>query len=96
MSDQWLAVPDEIRGEEVLALVETAVARPDEALAIAIAQSCLRSLQYFKIPGYLVFVPSLPTTSSQKLQRGEIRKLGRKLVEEGRAFDLRSLKRKRA
>jgi len=85
-------VPDEIRGEEVLALIE---GDGDEALATEIAGSCLQTLQYFKIPGYLAFVESLPTTSSQKLQRGEIRKLGRAIVDEGRAFDLRALKRKK-
>lgn len=88
-------VPDEIRGEEVLALIELADDIPaDDQLAAAIARSCLDDLQYFKIPGYLAFVPSLPTTSSQKLQRGEIRKLGRELVEQGRAYDLRAFKRK--
>lgn len=87
-------VVDEIRGEEVLALVETCDGNPNEALATQIARSCLDSLQYFKIPGYLVFVKALPTTSSQKLQRGEIRKLGREIVAQGRAFDLRALKRK--
>lgn len=86
-------VPDEIRGEEVLALVE---GTGDEDLAKEIARSCLRTLQYFKVPGYLAFVESLPTTSSQKLQRGEIRKLGRAIVEAGGAFDLRALKRKQA
>lgn len=87
-------VADEIRGEEVLALVETSNSEADKALATQIARSCLHSLQNFKIPGYLAFVDALPTTSSQKLQRGEIRKLGRAIVEQGRAFDLRALKRK--
>jgi acyl-CoA synthetase (AMP-forming)/AMP-acid ligase II len=84
-------VPDEIRGEEVLALIE---GPGDEELAADIARSCLQTLQYFKIPGYVAFVDTLPTTSSQKLQRGEIRKLGRAIVDQGRAFDLRTLKRK--
>lgn len=86
-------VPDEIRGEEVLALVEVD-GGGDADLAIDIAQSCLATLQYFKIPGYLAFVDGLPTTTSQKLQRGEIRKLGRSVLAAGGAFDLRSLKRK--
>jgi acyl-CoA synthetase (AMP-forming)/AMP-acid ligase II len=90
------AVPDEIRGEEVLALVEVGNGHGDEALATDIARSCLQSLQYFKIPGYVAFVDSLPTTSSQKLQRGEIRALGRAIVDQGSAFDLRALKRKQA
>lgn len=87
-------VDDELRGEEVLALIETDRSHADEALATNIARSCLDTLQYFKIPGYLAFVERLPTTSSQKLQRGEIRSLGRAIVARGEAFDLRALKRK--
>jgi acyl-CoA synthetase (AMP-forming)/AMP-acid ligase II len=86
-------VDDELRGEEVLALIETDRPHADEALAAKIARSCLDTLQYFKIPGYVAFVEKLPTTSSQKLQRGEIRKLGRAIVASGAAFDLRALKR---
>jgi len=50
------------------------------------------SLTYFKLPGCIAFVPALPLITSQKLQRGELKVLSRKLVEQGVAFDLRHLK----
>lgn len=90
-----LPVADEIRGEEVMALVEVKGAEPSAALAEAIAGFCREKLQYFKVPGYLAFVEALPTTASQKLRRGDIRKLGRDLLEQGAAHDLRALKRNR-
>lgn len=90
-----LPVLDEIRGEEVMALI---VARnPTEAdagLAEALVRHCLDTLVYFKAPGYVAFVDALPTTASQKVQRGTVRQLGRALHESGKAFDFRHLKRK--
>jgi len=90
-----LPVIDEIRGEEVMALIEPADGATSEDAARQIATFCLDRLQYFKIPGYVAFVETLPTTASQKLQRGAIRALGRSLLDEGRAHDLRTLKRNR-
>ncbi len=53
-------------------------------------------LTYFKVPGYMAFVATLPLTTSQKLQRGELKVLSRRLVEEGQVFDLRHLKKRAA
>ena len=91
-----LPVEDEIRGEEVMALIELRDGTADEARARDIASFCLSQLNYFKIPGYIAFVAALPTTASQKLQRGTIRQMGRELLARDRAFDLRDLKRRRA
>ncbi|WP_157215227.1 AMP-binding protein [Flavisphingomonas formosensis] len=90
-----LPVLDEIRGEEVMALIQLAGAPADEARARAIAAGAASRLAYYKVPGYIAFVDALPTTASQKLQRGALRQLGRDLVAAGSAFDLRDLKRKR-
>lgn len=90
-----LPVADEIRGEEVMALVEAKGIEPGLPLAEAIAGFCRDQLQYFKVPGYVAFVDALPTTESQKLRRGDIRKLGRDLLERGLVHDLRALKRER-
>jgi acyl-CoA synthetase (AMP-forming)/AMP-acid ligase II len=89
------AVPDEIRGEEVMAcvVVPGGVAR-NEQTARAIQQRALDALVYFKAPGYVVFVDSLPRTASQKPQRGEIRKLVPHWLESAHCFDLRGLKRR--
>lgn len=91
-----LPVDDEMRGEEVMALIETRSKGGSADLARDIVEFCGRTLQYFKIPGYVGFVEALPTTASQKLQRGVIRKLGRELLAEGKAHDLRAMKRKGA
>lgn len=87
-----LPAHDEIRGEEVMALLEVKRGHPGPALAEEIAEFCRERLQYFKVPGYIAFVDALPTTASQKLQRGTIRALGRDLLDKGVAHDLRALK----
>ena len=93
-----LPVPDEIRGEEVMALVvpRNPDAPRDAVLAEALVRHGLAELVYFKTPGYVAFVDALPTTASQKVQRGITRAMGRDLVDKGLAFDLRHLKRKGA
>jgi acyl-CoA synthetase (AMP-forming)/AMP-acid ligase II len=88
-----LPIEDELRGEEVMALVQTDESAASEALAIDLVNHCLERLAYFKAPGYIAFVDHLPTTASQKLQRGEIRSLGRELHAKGKAFDMRARKR---
>ena len=68
-----LAVPDEIREEEVMAcvvLMEGRAATP--ALAEALFDWCFERLAYFKAPGWLLFVDSLPTTGTQKVQKTQI------------------------
>lgn len=88
-----LPIEDELRGEEVMALVQTDDGAGSETLATDLVKHCLERLAYFKAPGYIAFVDHLPTTASQKLQRGEIRSLGRALHANGSAFDVRALKR---
>jgi len=84
------AVPDEIRGDEVFSFIIS-----DKALdAREIFNHCMANLTYFKVPGYVAFVPSLPLTASQKVSRGEIKKMARAHVENGDCEDLRSLKRR--
>ncbi|MCY4364429.1 MAG: AMP-binding protein [Gammaproteobacteria bacterium] len=91
---------DETRGEEVgvcIILNETAV--PEQAsmetTAGILYDFCTERLIYYKVPAYFLFVTELPMTASQKLQRGEIKTLAGKLVEEGHCIDLRERKRKR-
>jgi acyl-CoA synthetase (AMP-forming)/AMP-acid ligase II len=88
-------VEDEIRGEEVMACV---VLKPgstaDAATARAIQQRALATLVYFKAPGYVTFVESIPRTASQKPQRGEIRRLAPRWRELPTCHDLREHKRR--
>lgn len=73
------AVPDPVRGDEVLACV-VAEAAPADAAARAdaardIVQWSLQQLAYYKAPGYVAFVDSLPLTTTNKIQRGEMKAL---------------------
>ncbi len=87
--------PDEIRGEEVFAaIVLKDDAEPTEATAVRITDAARAVLTYYKVPGYVAFLPSLPLTASQKLQRGELKKIAHALVEKNAAYDLRALKKK--
>lgn len=97
------AVPDEIRGDEVFAYVvlgdregagPTVSAGEPASLATALAEHCLERLSYFKAPGYVAFVDELPLTASQKVARGEVKKLAREAVEGEDCFDLRAMKSK--
>lgn len=68
-----IPVADELRDEEVYACVvlkDEFV--PGPALADALARFALEKLAYFKVPGWVAFLDSLPTTYSQKLRKGEI------------------------
>ena len=68
-----VAVPDEIREEEVLAcLVLLPGVEATEAFADELMDWCLTRLAYFKAPGYMIFRDSLPTTGTQKVQKSQI------------------------
>ncbi|MGJ7504019.1 MULTISPECIES: AMP-binding protein [unclassified Variovorax] len=88
-------VDDELRGEEVMACIELAEGvAPTIDTARQIFDSAGKKLTYFKVPGYIAFVAALPLTTSQKLQRGELKTMARLLVQSGNVFDLRYLKKR--
>ncbi len=84
------AVPDEIRGDEVFAFV---INNKDVA-AKNIFDHCMAHLTYFKVPGYIAFVPELPLTASQKVSRGNIREMARANLADGHCVDLREFKKR--
>jgi len=49
-------------------------------------------LSYHKLPGWLVFADALPVSSTNKLQRGEIRAQAEAALAAGTALDLRKTK----
>ena len=62
-----IAVPDELREEEVMAcIVPSGAAVAGEALARELSAWCRARMSYFKAPGWFLFVQQLPTGSSQK------------------------------
>lgn len=68
-----LAVPDEIREEEVMACILPMPGMAGDAgLADQLFAWCNERLAYFKAPGWLLFVDSLPTTGTQKVQKTKI------------------------
>lgn len=90
-----IPVTDELRDEEVYACVVPS--QPDKATAATAAdlvRFALDRLAYFKAPGWVAFLESLPTTYTQKLRKGEI--FGEADPREHpTAFDLRKIKQKR-
>ena len=85
------AVPDEIRGDEVFAFVIS----NEDADGREIFDHCMEHLTYFKVPGYIAFVASLPLTASQKVSRGEIKQMARDSIAAGDCIDLREFKRRK-
>lgn len=66
-----VAVPDEVRGEEIKAyVVPTSDARlvPNE-----LAEFCSTKLAYFKVPRFWSVVDSLPVTPSERVAKGQLR-----------------------
>ncbi len=89
------AVPDAIREEEVLACVVPHAPVTDPAdTAAAIVRAALEDLSYFKVPGWVVFVDALPLTASQKVARGDLKTLARRMLDDGACVDTRTLKRR--
>jgi crotonobetaine/carnitine-CoA ligase len=90
-----LAVPDEIREEEVMACV---VPMPGvdagPALAERLCDFCLARLAYFKAPGWVLFVESLPTTGTQKVQKTQIFPRGEDPRRRPGAVDVRTRKKR--
>ena len=63
-----LAVPDELRDEEVMACIVPAGPR-DEATARAIFDHARDLVAYYKLPGWIAFVDDLPVTGTQKVRK---------------------------
>ena len=93
------ATPDDLRGDEVLACVVaptalTEVARA--ALAASLVSHALARLAYYKAPGYVAFVDSLPLTASQKIQRADLKALALALPGQAHCIDTRAMKKRSA
>ena len=90
-----IAVPDELREEEVMVCVVAAdPGDASEALALELLEWTASQLAYFKAPGYVLFVDSIPTTSSQKVHKRLMFPDGTDPRTVPGVFDLRSRKKK--
>jgi acyl-CoA synthetase (AMP-forming)/AMP-acid ligase II len=93
------AVPDDVRGDEVMACVVPRGALSEaerQAYAHEVLQFCLGRLAYFKAPGYIGFCERLPLTATEKIQRSQLKELGRQLLATSACVDMRSLKKRTA
>ncbi len=90
-----LAVPDELREEEVMAcVVPRAGVTPGHELGERLQEWCLGRLAYFKAPGWVLFVERLPTTGTQKVQKAQIFSRNEDPRRQPGALDLRARKRR--
>ena len=87
-----IAVPDPVRDEEVMAcVVLTEQATGNMETATSIQKHCLERLSYFKAPGHVSFVDSLPVTATYKVQK---MKLSDFALDPASRFDLRERKKR--
>ena len=91
-----VAVPDEIREEEVLACIVLAEGvREDAETGMKIVRQALEKLSYYKVPGWVLFVEKLPVTGTQKVVKHMLFEPGEDPRERVGIIDLRALKRRR-
>jgi acyl-CoA synthetase (AMP-forming)/AMP-acid ligase II len=87
--------PDPVRGDEVFACV---VVQPDAVAGTALAEDIVRwslsRLAYYKAPGYVAFVPAVPLTSTQKIQRGGLKELVAASLGTSSCIDTRAMKKR--
>jgi len=88
------AVPDPLRGDEVFACIDLGGEGDPAATADALVRWCMARLAYFKAPGYVAFVYSLPLTSTQKIHRRGLKDLVTELFARGAFVDTRALKKR--
>ncbi len=89
-----MPVKDELREEEVLACVVLRNAEPGKEEAEALVRYCLERVAYYKAPGWIHFVPDIPTTGTQKIQKHTIYPKGTDPRSVAGIVDTRSLKRR--
>jgi fatty-acyl-CoA synthase len=71
---QVVGLPDQKYGEELSAWIQL---KPDHHLTKeAVASFCKGKISHFKIPIYIFFVDSYPTTVTGKIQKFKLRELG--------------------
>jgi acyl-CoA synthetase (AMP-forming)/AMP-acid ligase II len=88
------ATPDQVRGDEVAAVIIAEKPGADRALAEDIVRWSLEQMAYYKAPGWICFADSLPLTATEKIQRGGLKDFVARLMQEGAFFDLRDLKKR--
>jgi len=88
-----IAVPDPVRDEEVMACVVLKEQAKSRETAVSIQDWCLERLSYFKAPGHVAFLDTLPTTATNKVQKAKLADFAVKAAD---SFDLRERKKRTA
>jgi len=88
-----IAVPDPVRDEEVMACVVLKDKPGTRETALSIQDWCLERLSYFKAPGHVAFLDTLPTTATNKVQKAKLADFAVKAAD---SFDLRERKKRTA
>lgn len=89
------ATPDATRGDEVAVVVVLNTGEGSAERAEEIVRWGLEQMAYYKVPGWVSFVPELPLTATQKILRGKVKDLVDALMQKGSFYDTRALKRRR-
>lgn len=93
-----LAVPDEVREEEVLACVVLKQGVPNMEQGAHLARElfdfCFTQLAYYKAPGWFYFASEIPTTGTQKIQKHRLFPQGSDPRGAAGMHDLRTLKKR--
>ena len=89
-----LAVPDDIRDEEVMACVVLTGTGPSEAAARQLFDHAYAQLAYYKAPGWIALVDELPVTGTQKVLKHMIFKSGEDPLSRPNTFDFRDFKKR--
>jgi len=88
------AAPDQVRGDEVAALIVAERAGADGVTAEEIVRWCLDRMAYYKVPGWVAFVDQLPLTATEKIQRAGLKDMVSNTMNRCAFFDTRALKRR--
>lgn len=91
-----LAVPDEKTDEEIFAcVVPTSDEVANRELARNIFDYCNEQLAYYKAPGWILFMESMPVTATQKINKAKIFSPGADPRTFAGVIDLRALKKRK-
>ena len=88
------AAEDDIRGEEVAIFIILDKDLDTYDTALKIIKWALDEMAYYKVPGLIKFVNELPLTATQKVRRGDLKKLVKSTQENSEFYDMRSFKRR--
>lgn len=89
-----MAVKDELREEEVLACIVLKAPKPAAQIAEDLFNHCSERLAYYKAPGWIHIVDTLPTTGTQKIQKHQIYPGGMDPRQHPNMLDFRTRKRR--